>query len=68
MMVRALFAVAVLATVYAAASYVTDFPTDFEISAIVAVLALGAVFALQEKARRPEVAGRRTTHGKDSFQ
>lgn len=40
-----LLMVALVATVYASASYLTDFMSDFEVSALVAVLALGGFFA-----------------------
>lgn len=50
-MIRVLFVVAFLATVYATASYLTGFAGDFTVSAVVAVLALGGVFGLQERGR-----------------
>lgn len=46
-----LLMVAFVATVYASASYMTDFMADFEVSALVAVLALGGFFAVQERGR-----------------
>lgn len=50
-MTRFFFALATLATIYAAASYVTDFDADFRVSAIAAMLALGAFFFSREPGR-----------------
>lgn len=47
----ALLIIALAATVYASASYITDFAADFEASTIIAVLALGGFFAAQERGR-----------------
>lgn len=40
-----------VATIYAAASLLTGFATDFTVSALVAVMALATVFAIQERGR-----------------
>lgn len=46
-----LLVVAFVATVYASASLLTGFATDFTVSALVSAVALAAVFAIQERGR-----------------
>lgn len=54
----ALLLTALALTIYATASLITHFDADFKVSAIAAVLTLGAVVALEERdiRRRREIA------------